>query len=58
MTEKDREYGWSYESSYSVTGIVTWNTLQSERLPRWALPPTEKRFSLEGLPEHPWDIKL
>jgi hypothetical protein len=58
MTDKDREHGWSYESRYSVIGVVTWNVLQSERLPRWALPPGETGFSLEGLPENPRDIKL
>jgi hypothetical protein len=38
MTQLDRERGCSYESRYSILGMVTWPGLQAPGLPKWALP--------------------
>jgi hypothetical protein len=57
MTEKDREYGYSYESSYPLIGLSIWANLQSVKLPAWALPYADEGFSIEKLPKV-YDLKL
>jgi hypothetical protein len=58
MTERDKAHGFSYESRYSIFGIITWNGLVSEQLPRWALPMDHEHFTLEGLSNDRHDLRL
>jgi hypothetical protein len=56
MTPTDKEHGYSYESRYTILGLVTWQELQADRLPKWAVPTDRKDFSLDDLPESGFDL--
>jgi hypothetical protein len=51
MTEMDKEHGYSYQSRYKILGMVTWQELHAQRLPKWAFPAHYGDFSLNTLPE-------
>jgi hypothetical protein len=57
MTQIDKEHGYSYQSRYTILGMVTWPELHAQRLPRWAIPTDYKDFSLHGLPKNPSDLR-
>jgi len=57
MTEKERQDQWSSESRYPLLSAVSWVELESERLPRWAYPFSDERFSAKGMPAW-YDLKL
>jgi hypothetical protein len=56
MTQIDKERGWSYESHYTILGLVTWQELHAQKLPKWALPVGYRDFSLDNLPMSPSDL--
>lgn len=56
MTPTDKEHGFSYQSSYSILGMVTWLELHAGRLPEWALPTDQRDFSLQALPQNRFDL--
>jgi hypothetical protein len=56
MTPTDKEHGFSYQSRYTILGMVTWQELRAGRLPKWALPTDRKDFSLDDLPESRFDL--
>jgi hypothetical protein len=57
MSPKEREQNWSSESIYPLIGAIAYAELQSLRLPSWAYPYSDRRFSIENMP--PWyDLKL
>jgi hypothetical protein len=56
MTPTDKEHGYSYESRYTILGLVTWQELQADKLPKWAVPTDRKDFSLDDLPESGFDL--
>jgi hypothetical protein len=56
MTQVDKEHGYSYESRYTILGLVTWQELHASQLPKWAMPIDRKDFSLDGLPESRFDL--
>jgi hypothetical protein len=56
MTQVDKEHGYSYEGRYTILGLVTWQELQADRLPKWAVPTDRNDFSLDGLPEGRFDL--
>jgi hypothetical protein len=56
MTPTDEERGYSYQSRYSVFGLVTWQELHASRLPKWTLPTDYQDFSLADLPEWRSDL--
>src|SRR5262249_38186019 len=55
MSEADYARGYS-DGGYPLLGVMTWDVLQSARLPAWAMPHYLTGFSLENLPRH-WDAK-
>jgi len=56
MTPTDKEHGYSYQSRYSISGLVTWQELHASRLPKWTLPSDHNDFSLDDLPERRFDL--
>jgi hypothetical protein len=56
MTQMDKEHGYSYESRYAISGMVTWSELHAKSLPKWAMPTDYRDFSLNSLPQHPSDL--
>jgi hypothetical protein len=56
MTPTDKEHGYSYESRYSILGLVTWQVVHAGRLPKWTLPTDYDDFSLDDLPERRFDL--
>ena len=57
MTRVDKEHGYSYGSRYTILGLVTWQELHSDRLPKWAVPTDRNDFSLDDLPEGRFDLE-
>jgi hypothetical protein len=56
MSPKDQERQWS-EDQHPLLRVITYAELQSERLPSWAYPHDDQRFSIKSMP--PWyDLKL
>jgi hypothetical protein len=53
MTQKDKEQGWSFGSSYSLLGMYSWAVVEARNLPPWAAPHGSERYSTEDTPEHP-----
>jgi hypothetical protein len=58
MTETDKQHGYSYESRYSILGMLTWDQLEAQNLPGWALPSDHERFSIAELPQHRSQLRL
>jgi hypothetical protein len=56
MTPADEEHGFSYQSRYSILGLVTWQELHAGRLPKWSLPTDYHDFSLADLPDWRSDL--
>jgi hypothetical protein len=56
MTSIDKEHGWSSDSRYMILGLVAWQELHADRLPKWTLPLDCFDFSLDDLPEHRSDL--
>jgi hypothetical protein len=56
MAPTDKERGYSYESRYTILGLVTWQELHAGRLPKWAMPTDRNDFSLDDLPQNRSDL--
>jgi hypothetical protein len=56
MTPTDKEHGFSYQSRYTILGLVTWQELHAGGLPKWAVPTDRKDFALDDLPESRFDL--
>jgi hypothetical protein len=52
FTQKDRQHGYSYESRYPVVGLAICSRYESAKLPKWAVPSHDERFSLDNAPDH------
>jgi hypothetical protein len=57
MSPKEREQNWSSESNYPLIGATSYAELQSHRLPSWAYPCSDNRFSIKNMPAR-YDLKL
>ncbi|MCF1504366.1 hypothetical protein L0F51_11450 [Afifella sp. H1R] len=54
ITHAERLNKYTRESRYPITGLVTWDTLESPNLARWARPYVDTAFSMENAPTNPF----
>lgn len=50
MSSLDREHGYSCESRYEITAIMTFCELRAPMLPNWALPYADEAYSARDAP--------